>query len=103
MGRVEELPQQPDSPEGDIVESVALPWRRLLDELKRDPAFLHRYDPRQMEELVAAANDTAGYDVILTPRSGDFGRDVIATRSGHRSVPWLPQMPKPKLPPANYL
>src|ERR1017187_8877794 len=33
--------------------------------------------------MIAAAFDEAGYDeVILTPRSGDFGRDVIAVRKG---------------------
>jgi restriction system protein len=113
MPSFDELPQQlPRSPEpelllgieivrlggqtsaGDVVESVALPWRYLLDELQRDPAFLHRFDPRKMEELVAAAYRTAGYDVVLTPRSGDFGRDVIATRPGHLSVRILDQVKK---------
>ncbi len=110
MGWLEALPQLQPNPElllglevvrlsgktseGDVVESVALPWRLLLDELKRNPAFLHLFDPRKMEELVAAAYRTAGYEVILTPRSGDLGRDVIATRSGHLSVRILDQVKK---------
>ncbi len=37
--------------------------------------------------MVAAAFDRAGYDeVILTPRSGDHGRDVIAIKKGIGSV-----------------
>jgi restriction system protein len=37
-------------------------------------------DPRQFEELIAGAYEEHGCDeVILTPRSGDRGRDVIAT------------------------
>jgi restriction system protein len=33
--------------------------------------------------MVAGAYDRAGFDeVIITPRSADFGRDVIATKHG---------------------
>ena len=33
--------------------------------------------------MIAAAFDQAGYDeVILTPRSGDHGRDVVAIKKG---------------------
>ena len=39
------------------------------------------------EELIAAAFDRSGYDeVILTPRSGDHGRDVIAIKKGIGTV-----------------
>jgi restriction system protein len=38
---------------------------------------------RTWEEIIAATFDRAGYDeVILTSRSGDHGRDVIAIRRG---------------------
>jgi restriction system protein len=44
-------------------------------------------DWRKFEELVAAAYHQAGYDeVILTPRSNDGGRDVIATKHGVGSI-----------------
>jgi restriction system protein len=37
--------------------------------------------------MIAAAFDQAGYDeVILTPRSGDHGRDVIAIKKGVGSI-----------------
>jgi restriction system protein len=36
--------------------------------------------------MVAGAYDKAGYEVILTPRSGDYGRDVIAIRRGVGSI-----------------
>jgi len=37
-------------------------------------------EPRQFEELIAGAYEEEDCDeVILTPRSGDRGRDVIAT------------------------
>ncbi len=38
------------------------------------------------EEIVAGAYQRAGWEVILTPRCGDRGRDVIATRSGVISI-----------------
>jgi restriction system protein len=80
-------------PEGAIVEAAAIPWDTLARELLRDPSFLHRFDWRKMEELIAAAYKDAGFDdVILTPRSGDRGRDVIATRRGQFSIRILDQV-----------
>jgi restriction system protein len=39
------------------------------------------------EEIVACAFDKAGFDeVILTPRSGDHGRDLIALKRGAGSI-----------------
>jgi restriction system protein len=41
----------------------------------------------KFEELIAGASKKDGYDeVILTPRSGDDGRDVIAIKKGVGSV-----------------
>lgn len=71
-------------PAGEIVEAVALPWLRILKEIKRDPAFLFTFaqNPRAFEEFIAACYDRSGWDeVILTPSRGDLGRDVIATNS----------------------
>ena len=58
-----------------------MPWLRIIEEIKRDPAFLYSFNnnPRAFEEFIAACYDRAGWDeVILTPPSGDLGRDVIA-------------------------
>lgn len=39
--------------------------------------------PREFEELLAAAYERLGFDrVVLTPRSGDHGRDLIIERHG---------------------
>ena len=67
-------------PDGQVVEAVMVPWRELVRAVAQDPEFLHKVDPRMMEELVAGAYKAEGYEVVLTPRSGDHGRDVIATR-----------------------
>ena len=73
--------------DGSLVESVALPWIEILGAIQRDPEAAFRIEPRQWEEIIAGAYTRAGFDeVILTPRSGDFGRDVIATKFGIGSI-----------------
>jgi restriction system protein len=48
--------------------------------------------PREFEEFIAGAYSTAGWDeVILTPRSRDRGRDVIAVKRGFGSIRFLEQ------------
>ena len=45
------------------------------------PSRIYEIDPFAWEEIIAGAYKEAGFDeVILTPRSGDKGRDVIATK-----------------------
>ena len=63
-----------------LVYSIATPWIEILNSLERDPLFLEKITPRQLEELVAEAYRRQGYkDVILTPYSNDRGRDVIVS------------------------
>jgi len=51
--------------------------------LRSDWTIAYQLSPYKWEEIVAGAFKKAGYDdVILTPRSGDLGRDVIAVKSG---------------------
>lgn len=69
--------------DGKLVRALALPWHVVAQELSRDWSLAHQIPADKWEELIAAAFDREGYDeVVLTPRSGDFGRDVIATRRG---------------------
>jgi restriction system protein len=73
--------------DGRLVEAVAPPWYSILEMLRRDPASAYQIDPFKWEEIIAGAYDAAGFDeVVLTPRSGDGGRDVIATRHGIGSI-----------------
>lgn len=79
--------------EGRIVEAVAPAWFEIVRLLKNDPAFMYKIDHRKWEEILAGAYEQAGFDeVILTPRSGDFGRDVIATKKGYWSIRIIDQM-----------
>ena len=67
-------------PDGRLIEVLAPPWFAIFRELRRDPRFMYNIPPDKFEEFLAGAYDLAGYKTILTPRSGDLGRDLIATR-----------------------
>lgn len=76
-----------DTEEGVLVHSITPVWQLVARLLKEDPSLAFEIAPHKWEELVAAAFDEAGYDhVVLTPRSGDYGRDVIATKEGVGAV-----------------
>jgi restriction system protein len=69
--------------EGQLIEAVAIPWFEIINALKTDPKIAFQISPRKWEEIIAGAYKRAGFDdVILTPRSGDLGRDVIASKTG---------------------
>lgn len=81
------------STEGQLVRAVALPWFRIVRLIERDRDAIYRIDPRTWEEIIAGAYTEAGFDeVVLTPRSGDKGRDVIATKHGVGSVRFFDQV-----------
>jgi restriction system protein len=79
--------------EGKLVEAVALPWFDIIALLKDDPNLAFQISPEKWEEIVAGAYNRAGFDeVTLTPRSGDYGRDVIAVKKGIGSVRVIDQV-----------
>lgn len=73
--------------EGKLIKALAVPWRMIVETLKDRWEQAYQIPPDRWEELIAAAFDRAGYDeVVLTPRSGDHGRDVIAIKKGVGSM-----------------
>jgi restriction system protein len=68
--------------EGQIIEAVAIPWFEIIETILKDPENAHQIDWRKWEEIIAGAYKQRGCGVVLTPRSGDKGRDIIATVSG---------------------
>jgi restriction system protein len=84
--------------EGLIVQAAAVPWFKIVEMLQRDPEEAYRIDWRVWEEIVAAAWSEWGkrfdakIEVILTPASGDGGKDVIVTLHGHGSVKYFDQV-----------
>jgi len=61
-----------------IVRSLGIDWSRVLE-----------LTPEQWEEIVAGYFHKIGYEVTLTPRSGDLGRDVIARKHGFGAIKLL--------------
>src|SRR6185295_14553508 len=80
------------TPDGHRIQAVTLPWFTLIQEIQRDPACLSQIDWRKLEELVAGAYEQAGYDVVLTPRSADRGRDIVAVKHGVCSIRIIDQV-----------
>jgi restriction system protein len=79
--------------EGSIIGAVTPAWQEIVRMLSSDPNIAFKIDPRKWEEIIAVSYEKAGFDeVILTPRSGDFGRDVIAVKKGRYSVRFIDQV-----------
>lgn len=70
----------PKTAEGHRIEAIAFPWFEIVELLQKDPLFPYQIDSRKWEEIVAGSYERAGFKVILTPRSADLGRDIIAER-----------------------
>jgi restriction system protein len=66
--------------EGTLVKCIHPAWIAILSRIHTEPTILHQLHWRTVEELVAAAYDRDGWEVTLTPRSSDRGRDIIAFR-----------------------
>jgi restriction system protein len=83
--------------DGRLVRAVALPWFEIIEMIQKDPNSIYSIDPFKWEEIIAGAYEREGFDeVILTPRSGDRGRDVIATKYGVGSVRFFDQVKRYK-------
>lgn len=55
--------------------------------IARDPNAIYEIDCWKWEEIIAGVYTQAGFDEVeLTPRSGDKGRDVVATKNGIGSI-----------------
>jgi restriction system protein len=79
--------------EGLLIEAVALPWFEIIELLSRDPSLAYQIKDRKWEEIIAGAYQRAGFDeVTLTPRSGDFRRDVIAVKRGLGTIRIIDQV-----------
>ena len=64
----------------------------LLEEIG-EIQFFGKTSGQEKEEIIAAAYDKAGFDdVILAPRPGDYGTDIIAIKKGFGSVRFIEQV-----------
>lgn len=79
--------------EGRLIEAVTVPWFEIIKQLEKDPGLVYKMPARLWEEIVAGAYKKAGFDeVILTPHSGDRGRDIIAVKKGLGSIRVIDQV-----------
>lgn len=64
-------------------EQLQLDIKKIDDELiaylAKYPEFLRQLNPRKFEELIAELFKSKGYEVQLTPKTKDGGKDIIAT------------------------
>lgn len=68
---------------GLLVKSTSAVWDELVKELGADWTVAYKIPSERWEEIVAGAFKKAGYDEVeITPRSRDYGRDVIAIKHG---------------------
>jgi restriction system protein len=80
---VELLEGYQDVEDGQLIRVVEAPWSAILEIIKRDPESIYQFSWRKWEEIIAASYKAAGFEsVILTDRSADRGRDVIAEKKG---------------------
>ena len=69
--------------EGVLVKDTSAVWHSLARRVTEDWRIAFQIPPDKWEEMAAGAFKKAGYEeVILTPRSRDFGRDIIAIKKG---------------------
>jgi restriction system protein len=79
--------------EGRLIEAVTRPWFDIIEALLKDPKAAFEIPSRLWEEIIAGAYKKAGFEeVTLTPRSGDFGRDIIAVKYGICTVRVIDQV-----------
>jgi restriction system protein len=79
--------------EGRLIEAVTIPWFDIIKFLVKDPNAAFQIPSDKWEEIIAGAYKQAGFEeVILTPRSGDHGRDVIAVKKGLGSIRIIDQV-----------
>jgi restriction system protein len=73
--------------DGLSIQTITVSWQEIVKRLEKSWTTAHEIPPEKWEEIVAGAFKKEGYDeVILTPRSADGGRDVIAIRKGIGTV-----------------
>ena len=87
------MPSGADAPVQNGASILGIAWDSIFDELVKNPSSIFRFreNPRKFEEFIADSYARAGYKVILTPRSGDGGVDVIAEKPGFGAVKILDQ------------
>jgi len=75
--------------EGTLIKATTLLFDEIARELGNNWARVPDFTPTQWEAIVAGYFSKKGYEVTLTPRSGDFGLDLIARKHDFGAVKLL--------------
>jgi restriction system protein len=67
---------------GKLITATSPAWDAIWAVVKDDWSQIYQLPPEKLEELVAASYAREGFEVTLTPRSNDHGRDLIAIKKG---------------------
>jgi restriction endonuclease Mrr len=82
-------------PANSIITVSGLVGDALVQHFYRDPNALLRIDRRKFEELIAEIFAGFGYDVGLTQRTRDGGKDIVAVRRAEVDVRYLIECKRP--------
>lgn len=63
-----------------IIADASTTNEEVIEILKREPELARQLDPRRFEEVVAHILEKQGYEITLTPVSGDGGLDIYAAK-----------------------
>jgi restriction system protein len=63
-----------------VIVDVSSANSEIVEILKKQPELFWKLPPRKFEEIVAEMLEKQGYEVSLTPASGDGGFDIYAAR-----------------------
>jgi restriction system protein len=78
--------------EGQLIRACGPAWFSILEQLDKSPDVFLKMTPREFEEFLAGAYHRSGFArTILTPASGDGGRDVIAVHEDFGTIRILDQ------------
>ncbi len=76
--------------DGILVKGVTALWFEIFRMIQADPDSIHQIGCWKWEELLAGAYKQDGWEtVVLTPKRGDHGIDVIAERKGWGQLRFL--------------
>ena len=80
---------------GEILQTCQLITETLIKKIHRNPDHLNKVNSREFEEMVFELFHSFGYEVELTKRSRDGGRDVIAIKNTEVKVKYLIERKRP--------
>lgn len=78
-----------------LIEVVSFVDRALIERMYRNPSDLRTIDRRHFEEVVAEIWSGFGYEVELTKRTRDGGKDVVAVRRREVNTRFLIECKRP--------